>query len=331
MDQVLDVSLTVDLEGDINGAFIDSQRYRPLGEKAMWRRTEEGDSLGLGYILQSLDQAELTATFFLEVFQAHCFGLEPLKEVATAMEQAGQDIQLHLHPCWRVFSQADWAETWRGRSPADTLVGLDAPLLDERLAEAVELFNQIVGRTPLAFRAGGLSVDLPLLQAVARAGISLTSCVGSGYNWSSEPSLQRLGGVHAVAGVLEVPVRSYRLFPWPTAPLRLLTIIGSTWQEMEAVLEAAWRQQSGPVVILTHPSEFASNQNLATPRFEANHQVRQRWQRLLAFLQENRSRYRVTPFSEGASRWPGLPLGDQTSLSAPWTTPLVRFWQNRLS
>ncbi|MBF0283779.1 MAG: polysaccharide deacetylase [Magnetococcales bacterium] len=320
----LEICLTVDVEGDVNGAFVDPEGRRPLLREAIWREAG-GISHGLGFLLETLRAHRLPATFFLETAQMFCFGPETMGRVSRVIlgEDEGHDIQPHLHPAWRFFAHGDWRERIRaGERPQDALADLSPEALDTLLPECRDIFHGMTGRMPSGFRGGNLSVNAHVHPALARAGFSFASCVGRGYFTPREPGLRWSGGVHAVGGVVEVPVSSFRLTPLPWGPWRLLTVAGTPWREMDHLLRQAAALGAGPVVILTHPSEFAEPLDGDGRAYRPREAIQARFRRLCALLAGEPERWRVVGLAQAAQAEPRVA---GRVLHGAWQGP----WQRR--
>ena len=326
----IDVCLTVDVEFDIDGAFTFPKTHFPLGTQAVDRRCD-GRSHGLGFILDTLKQSGLMATFFIELFNVHLFGDAPMAVIAEQIASAGHDLQMHLHPCWRIFRWQDWQQRLGQGAPNDAFAHHSLQEMVDMLTEGQAIFHRLTGTEPLTFRTGSFSVSRNTYRALSRKGFSMASCVGTGFSPPAETELQLYSGVHVFDGVVEVPALTYQLLRWGNRRvLKLLTITGTPWHEIRILLERASRSGTSPVILLTHASEFARKQGSPNQRhFTPNHINQSRLTRLCRYLSSNPDRYRVTTFQASAEAWknqqPNNPLikGSLTGLA-------MRFYENRL-
>lgn len=299
----IDVCITVDAEFDINWAFSQPEKYRPIGMPSM-ERNVDGRSEGLGFLLDTLGRYGLPATFFVEVLAAHYFGLDEIRQLTGLVEAHGHDVQLHAHPCWRTFTESNWESSVRCSSPDDHWAGMGAnayPLL----REAKDFFMKAVGRHPIAFRPGNLSVDSNLYGAINACGIPVSSAVGLGVFKPAERPLERWVAPLAASNVLEIPVASYWERSITRRHAKSLTITGTSWRTMQVFLEWASRENISPVVILTHASEFADIVTREPEKsiYQANQTNQQRLSQLAAFLNANTDRFNATTFSLSHQCW----------------------------
>ena len=100
----IQVCITVDTEFSIGGNF-DNPQLTPVSDPIVLGAVG-GKEHGLGFLLDSLAQFALPATFFVEALQTAYFGDEPMGSIARRIADAGHDVQLHLHPCWLHYEAA---------------------------------------------------------------------------------------------------------------------------------------------------------------------------------------------------------------------------------
>jgi hypothetical protein len=300
----IDVCLSVDVEFTPNSAL--ARPERPvLG--AEWVYGEAGGrSEGLGFLLDCLDRHRLRGTFFVEVFNTHLLGDGPMAGVAADILARGQDVQLHLHPIWRRFLNPRWREEpCRPPPGSDSLVGRDPAEVAGLLREGCAILARLTGRRPIAFRCGNLDAGAALYPAMREAGLELASNIGVGLMRPAERRLWLYAGVHPIDGVVEVPVTTYRMPLTRQRPL-LLTITGSSFHEIRAVLAAAARRGVGPIVLLMHPHDFRIARprgHTERPRYIPDRLRQRRLEQLCRHLAAHPERYRITTFAESAARW----------------------------
>src|ERR1700760_1658208 len=100
----LNVFLTIDTE--VWPRTPDWRKNR-LGEdiqRDIYGVTRHGD-FGIGYQISVMNTHGLKAVFFLESLFADAVGIDALRNVLSNIQQAGHDVQLHLHPEWLAHSE----------------------------------------------------------------------------------------------------------------------------------------------------------------------------------------------------------------------------------
>ncbi|MBF0417642.1 MAG: polysaccharide deacetylase [Magnetococcales bacterium] len=321
----LEILLTVDVEFSIHGAFT-LPDATPLGEENVLCPDASGREQGLGRLLDILAEHRLIATFFCETLQTTWFGPEPMGRIVQKIHTAGHDAQLHLHPCWAFFHHPDWRERLRHERPNDNCHGRTIQELTRWIRAGREQFRQWGVPQPVALRAGGLRVDRQLYRVMADLSMPLASHVGIGIFMPEEPELRQANGLHRIDGVLEVPVMSYHArLPRPTRPWRALTLTGTSWWEMRALLDQARRTPHAPVVVLIHPRDLAG----PYPDHTANRLHQSRLERLCRLIATHPDHYQAVPLGTGLERWLSASPIPSRTLSPPWWTQLMRILEMR--
>lgn len=304
----LPVCLTADIEFEIRDSLSYPLRCAPVAQQSVLREVN-GESEGLRSLLSPLRDHSLPATFFVEVMQSLHFGPEPMQQIISQARIAPLvDFQMHIHPCWGYLASKDWQQTVTHIKKNDSMAGRGVRGSSEVLSRGIELFKNLLGKTPLAFRSGSLKVDLDLLQAQAEVGIPISSCVGVGYSLPNDDQLSLWSGIARIGSVTEIPVTSYEIKMGNRLRPKLLTVTGTPFSLMKRILEDAWKRQAGPVVFLTHASEMAADiTDVFTPPLYAPIPRNQlRWRKLCAYLDANRDRYQVLSMGTAAEYWMSL-------------------------
>lgn len=305
---MLNVHYTVDVEVWCEG-WEHLDREFPAGFAShIHGRTPQGD-FGVGYQAQLLQQHGLRGVFFIEPLFATRFGPEPLREVVAMVQEAGQDVQLHLHTEWLdealepLFPGVTHKRQYLrmlSREEQTAVIGLGLQLLREAGAERVD-----------AFRAGNFGFNLDSLAALEAHGIrhdsSYNACI-----WARESGLRPgeslLGPIPHGAALIEHPVTVYRD---GRGQLRPLQLTACAWVEMEDMLwqalEAGWHE----VVIVSHGFEL-----LDGTRRRLDPIAQKRFVSLCEFLARHRDQFRCDAFTVP----PPPKLGPQPALlrSAFW-------------
>lgn len=324
----VNVCITIDTEFTIGGAFSDPGKNSPVSLPSVYCDIS-GKSHGLGYILDTLSLFNLQATFFLEALNVSYFGDEPLAKVAGDILESGQDIQLHLHPCWQFFKEKNWVEMLRDTPPADTLVGAAKSTSIEVIKTGVRTLERIGCPKPLALRMGNLFVDKNLYHAMSNSGLNVSSNIGLGITRPDDTDLHLYGGRKKIAGVLEVPVTTYNdLKIGSYQHNKCLTIIGTSFYEMKAILNMAYEKGIKTIVILTHPSEFVINQDFSYKDIKPNKLTMARLKKLCEYLDLNRDKYKTVNFSQ-VSKLLNEEEGDSI-IGAPVQSIAIRYLENKL-
>ncbi|WP_029936514.1 polysaccharide deacetylase [Sphingomonas sp. UNC305MFCol5.2] len=267
------------------------------------QRSLEPAGVGISWQLEQLAAHGLKACFFVDPMPALVYGLDPIKRVVGAILEAGQEVQLHLHPNWTGAHAGDRGATY---GPFE--------LIDYSLAEQVELISGAADMLaaagapdPIAFRSGSYSASDDTLAALAKLEFAYDSSHnGSEHPWPSAIGLEPRQIAPVVhRGVIEVPVT---LIEDQKGHLRHFQICALSAAEMKAALDHAVREEHAAVTVVSHGFELA---NRAGTRPNAVH-VR-RFEALCRMLAERRGALETAHFADR----PEMALGRGDAPLAP--------------
>ena len=318
-----EICITVDTEFSIGGNFADP-RLMPVAEPTVLGSIA-GKEHGLGFLLDSLREFGMRATFFVETLQTTYFGDEPMGEIARRIARAEQDVQLHLHPCWLHYEAAANGPT--ESAPDDSCGGRTDAELSHFFKTGLAAFERWGLPRPIAVRAGNFQADMQFYHAADRFGFGLSSNVALAVEPSADPRLRLAGGRHRFGRVLELPVLSYFYPLGPLRRLRALAITACTVAEIVSVLRQARAQGISPVVVLTHPHEFIKRTDLRYQKLRRNRINQARFRDLLGFLHRNPNDFVVRPIS-AISDNTGIDGYRDATISVSAATALARIAEN---
>jgi hypothetical protein len=266
------------------------------------QRSLEPAGVGVGWQLQMLAAHGLKACFFVDPMPALVHGLDPIKRVVGAILEAGQEVQLHLHPSWTGAKTDDR----RVHGPHE-LIDYSLDEQAELIAGASDMLMAAGAPEPVAFRSGSYSASDDTIAALARLGFAYDSSHnGSEHPWPSAISLGRrqIAPVSHL-GVIEVPVT---LIEDRAGHLRHFQICALSAAEMKAALDHAVRANHAAVTIVSHGFELA---NRIGTRANAVHVGR--FRALCRMLAARRAGLETVHFADR----PALPLGQHDAPLAP--------------
>lgn len=219
----------------------------------LYERSFEPADCGVSHQLAALRRHGLKATFFVDPMPALVYGLDPIKRIVATIRDAGQDVQLHLHPNWAGAKRGDGGASF-GRFQ------LSEYTLDEQIAlidGARDLLMAAGADRPVAFRAGNYAANDDTLVALARLGFDYdTSHNGSASPWPSMIALPttQVAPVRR-AGIVELPVT---LIEERVGAYRNFQICALSAAEMRAAFDHALAADHGAVTIVSHGFELAN-------------------------------------------------------------------------
>ena len=286
------VVITVDVEPSIAGAFSDPARFEPLIHEPVWGEVD-GKSQALGFLLATLKKYHLTATFFVETAHVAYFPEHAMGAYVRRLVDAGQDVQLHLHPSWLSYRN-DSAK--RGGRVSDQCSDLTDDRLAALILEGRERIRAWTGKAPDCMRTGNFSVSRSIYETIHEAGIRASSNICLAVFRPPQEALWMSGGLQQIDGVVEMPVTCFTdRGPIGRGRLRPMQVTACGFEELRTNLINLHAAGGSIAVIVTHPFEFLKWSGNAFSRLRPNQLVQRRFDRLCAFLAENRDRFDTVP------------------------------------
>jgi len=295
------VLITVDTEPSVAGALSNPERDKPRIHEPVWGEVG-GESQALGFMLETLNRAQLCATFFIETVHVSYFPERIMGDYVRRIRDSGQDVQLHLHPCWLNFEQ-EWknqktlATDQCGELTKDQLIAL--------IDTGRERLGEWTGTPPCSLRTGNFSVSANVYRAMKASGLTVASNICAAVappaeatpdQWGDTANL--VGGIHRIDGVTELPVTCFKDHgPVGRGGLRSLQITSCSFEEQRVHLTALHRAGASVAVIVTHPFEFLQWSGPDFSHLRANRLVQRRFARLCSFLAGNADKFEVVPIS----------------------------------
>lgn len=284
----------------------------------LFERSIEPAGVGVTYQLGLLRRYGLKACFFVDPMPALLFGLDPFKRLIGAIREAGQEVQLHLHPNWTGAKAGD-----RGAAHARfEMVEYDEADQAALISGARDLLMAAGAAAPVAYRSGSYAANDATLRALHAQGLRYDSSHnGAEHPWPSliDLPLRQIAPI-AHQGVIEVPVTVIEDRP---GSLRNFQICALSSGEMLAALDHAVDHDHAAVTIVSHSFELA---NRSGTRPNSVH-VR-RFEGLCAMLAQRTARLPTTHFVDADLRLDSAdePLGPNP-LRASWRHA-EQLWSN---
>lgn len=286
---VLNVFLTFDTEVWCGGWNDLDRRFPEAFRRYVYGPTPRGDG-ALPLILRVLNEHGLTGVFFVEPLFSKRFGLEPLSEIVSLVQDAGHEVQVHLH--------TEWADTTNPPLiPGLThkhqhLAMFDRDQQTQLIRTGIEQLHAAGAIGLRAFRAGNYGMDQHTPAAVKASGLEIdtsynpASHFGRHFAHDGDVPLQAF----AVDGILEYPISV--MHRGRNGPVHALQITSCSWPEMRRALRQARAERWESVIIVAHNFELM---NRAKSRIDPI--VLRRFEKLCAFLNQNRDQYRCQGFN----------------------------------
>jgi len=215
--------------------------------------SSRGGQFALPKTLEILRRNGLHGVFFVEPLFAARFGLEYLRTIVELIQDAGQEVQLHLHPEWTdEISPPPLPNATAKRQhlryytleEQTTLIALGARLLQDAGAPR-----------PTAFRAGNFAANADTFLALAANDIWCDSSIDATMP-DSVPDLRDkfdLYGAREIAGVSIFPVA---VFEDGLGQLRHAQIGACSARELVQAMQSAREFGWSSFVVLSHNFEM---------------------------------------------------------------------------
>ncbi len=248
---------------------------------------------GIQYQVDLLRQHGLKGVFFVEALMACEIGIQPLAKIVDVIQQAGSEVQLHIHTEW--FEKM--SKPLLGETRAYNIRELSHAQQMQVIGRAIENLKSAGVKDVIAYRAGNFGADFQTLSALAECGIRYDSSYNYSY-LSSECGLDvgpMLVQPSALEGVIEYPVSCFRDYPGHYRPAQLCAVSA---KEMQAALLAALEAEWKSFVIVSHSFELLRDRKRALPHAYPDWSVIQRFEDLCEFLSSHKGQFRTTGFAD---------------------------------
>jgi hypothetical protein len=283
------VLLTFDVEVWCNGWDQLDAVFPSSFERYVYGRSKRGD-YALPKTLEILNAHDLRGVFFVEPLFAARFGFVYLRTIVDLIRNAGQDVQLHLHPEWVDEISPSIIPDNRIKRPH---------MGSYTLAEQQTLISQgkqmllAAGGGPInAFRAGNFSCNRDTFHALRANDIFIDSSVNAHYDESGSdlPDGSSRSIPSVVEGVSSFPVS---LFTDGLGKVRPVQVGSCGFGELCEVMESAAASGQSELVVVSHNFEM-----LKPDSSQADSIVVSRFERLCRYLGENRHRLPTAGYAD---------------------------------
>ena len=282
------VYITFDVECSMGGAW--DGVFRPIPPSRGMMGLYGDRQLGIPLITDILARSGLTATFFLEPFNAE-LGYEGQTEpVCEYLLDRGQDIQLHVHPNHYTYGQF---KASLAHKRTDDLDDLEPAGQQALLAEGIDRLHRWTGRWPAAFRAGNMGASEETLKQLPAVGIR----IDSSYTFPYAGGQCRFGADDLYNGskwygdVLELALSGFYQRRLPGLhPAKPLDLMGICFGECRDAIRRICGAGADAVLIL-HSFSLFKVRNQQYDGGKLNRIVAARFRRLCEWLATNASEF----------------------------------------
>jgi len=298
---MVQVFLTVDTECSLGGAW-ENPRNKPVDPERAVLGKIGSEYYGIPRIMDILEEHDLRGTFFVEVF-AGLNGLQTeLAEAYSQIVKRGHDAQLHLHPVHYYYRMVKDGRVALQQVPTEKdMIGSLSPQTQlQLLQKGISLFREMVGKAPLAFRAGNFGAGMSTLDVLEEVGIRFDSSFNAAYARVA-CRLDSQGAINTPwqHGTLwEIPVTNFVTGAWRWHGLKQLNINAVSLWEMKSVLEQADRAGLHSVTFIAHSFSLFKVADVQFRKLRPDRLILRRFEGLCRFLRKHADRFQVVGFSE---------------------------------
>jgi hypothetical protein len=323
---MMNIYFTVDTEVSMGGALRFPERRPVTADRAIFCRIQ-GQDHGIGLLTRIMSEHGFRATYFVETLFARIHGDGDARAVFDYLLTHDQDVQLHMHPIYRLYSEMleyrSAGREYRMPSKSDLLGAFAETRQVEMLEEASAIFRRFSGQSPVAFRAGCFAANRSTLRSLRRVGILLDTSFNPCYNeWSFANEALTPNEVCKMEGVWEVPVTVARTpLPEHSPQLKHADPSALSIAELRTMLESAAINGQRHFVIVFHSFSAVKPKDETYGDLRPDRIVIRRLKKLMKYLDAHRELYRVSTFSELARELStlergGAPVADLGIVSA---------------
>lgn len=297
----LNVLLTFDIEVWCAGWQDLDDRFPAAFSRYVYGASRAGN-YALPKTLEIMNDHGLKGVFFVEPLFATRFGLEHLAEIVGLIRQAGQEVQLHLHPEWQ--NEAITPLISNHETKRQHLFMYDVDEQAALISHGLRLLNEAGADPVSAFRAGSFACNADTFTALKRNGIRYDSSLNVSMDHSGMDLLceDRRAGYHCIEQIMELPVSVFRS---ANGGLRHVQVGACACSEMVQAMQSARLTGWSHFVILSHNFEMLQPGNI-----RPDWVVVRRFTNLCRYLEQHSAIYPTVNFSADVltEEHIGLPL-----------------------
>jgi len=179
-------------------------------EKMMYGKIKSNEEYGAIYLAKIFKKFNISATFFVDIYEKYLFGEEPLKKICSQLIELEQDVQLHTHPSWRDDpTDFDFIRELKRKKcgypqTKDFMYKSSLNEQIEILEEGISDLQKWIGKKPVAHRAGGYGVNFDTFKALSKVGIKIDSSMF--YKHPNCKYYTNMNSLSIIENVLELPI-----------------------------------------------------------------------------------------------------------------------------
>lgn len=214
----------------------------------------QGKNWGIPYILKMFEYYNISATWYLSIFEKYIFGENLMEAICRLLKKHNQDIQLHIHPVW-LMDKEEKKKVYMHQYTLEEQIYM--------IKKGIEDIYKLTGEKPIAHRAGGYGVNRDTFTAMKECGIKIDSSI---LYRNRDCKVQTSGIKNRVSnfmGITEIPVSVYKeqlnypLAKWRNdSRIRKIDINWMEADEITGIFKDELRHGGGYLNLFMHSGSF---------------------------------------------------------------------------
>lgn len=182
------VLISVDTEGPAGKNPVDT---------LIFGKTGDGKEYGIRYLMRIFDKYKVKGLFFVDLAEAWDCGTDKIAHVLKVISDSGHDTGVHLHPDHmmdrhrRYLWEYSYGEQY------------------EMISKCTDLYEKILGKHPLSFRAGRYGANNDTIKILEQMGYKYDMSYFAQNKYCKIIS-NKHNKIFEIDGIKEVPVTSFR-------------------------------------------------------------------------------------------------------------------------
>ncbi|MEQ8190914.1 MAG: polysaccharide deacetylase family protein [Candidatus Eremiobacterota bacterium] len=185
------VIITVDTEGH--------DGIDPV-KRLIWGITADNKECGINHIMDISDRFSARVLFFVDIAEAWDYGRDRIADVIRHIRNRGHDVGVHIHPDH--IADKDRFFLWEYTKEEQY----------EIIKKCTDLYVEITGEQPLAFRAGKYGANQDTLNILDDLGYKYDFSQFFGQKWCGIKPPVAITLPQKIKGLIEIPVIVFRSF-----------------------------------------------------------------------------------------------------------------------
>lgn len=238
----------------------------------------ENEYWGTPKIVEILDEFNLKAEFFVDVYEYKFFGEEKYKKLCKFLHKKGHGVQLHTHPAYAYDINR---------------INMYEYSVEEQIkivADGKRLIKKWIDEYPIAHRAGNYGANNGTLTALKENNIKIDSSFFYRQN-NCKIRLSTINDPVFYNGVLEIPVTVVKRHPkllGVSVPFKSnWTKLDINWMSYRDFKDSLCKIKSNYIIIFLHSSSFVSRNDSLLDVKSVNYEDLDKFKKLIRFIYDH--------------------------------------------